>query len=104
MIKQTFAGVFKEAWNNTVKLATVINAFCNAGIWPVDPSAICLSKLTPSTVYATVYMSSEGGSSSAIEDIEQSFSAETKKKFEERYQEGYDIVMTCIQCGLSLSH
>lgn len=41
----------KEAWINTVKLSTVVNAFRCAGIWPVN-SDVVRQKVLPSTVYS----------------------------------------------------
>ena len=61
--KQTFAKVFKVAWENTVKVSTIVNSFRCAGIFPVDFSVIRPEKLAPATVYTTVPAPSipEGG-------------------------------------------
>ena len=53
--KQTFAQVFKVAWENTVKASTVIvNSSHSAGIFPVNFFAIRPEKLAPAAVYTTV--------------------------------------------------
>ena len=49
--KETFSGIFREAYDNTVKVGTIVNAFRNAGIFPVNFAAIRSSKFTPSSVY-----------------------------------------------------
>ena len=49
--KETFAGVFREAFDNSVKVVTIVNAFHNAGIFPVNFTAIRPSKFTPSSIY-----------------------------------------------------
>ena len=51
LLNISFAGVFKEAWINAVKLSTMVNAFRGAGIWPVN-SDVVLKKVLPSTVYS----------------------------------------------------
>ena len=38
-------------WGNTVKVSIVVNAFCEAGIYPVDFKAIRKTKLVPLTLY-----------------------------------------------------
>ena len=49
--KQTFAQIFKEAWENTVKVSTIINSFRAAGIYPISFTAILREKVIPSTMY-----------------------------------------------------
>ena len=49
--KQTFARIFKEAWENTGKVSTIVNSFRSAGIHPVDFTAIRREKVIPSTLY-----------------------------------------------------
>ena len=38
--KQMFAGVFKQAWEENVKVSTIVNSFRSAGIYPVDFTAL----------------------------------------------------------------
>lgn len=38
--KETIARTFREAWDNTVKVPNVVSSFKNAGIYPVNFSAI----------------------------------------------------------------
>lgn len=98
--KYSFAEVFKEAWVNTVKMSTIVNSFRSSGIWPVNPDAIRVSKLSPSTVYhsdeATKQLSSNNLSSSLVEGsalgvLESVLSDATKEKFEKRHVEKCDI-------------
>ena len=49
--KQTFAQIFKEAWESTVKVSTIVNSFRAAGIYPVDFTTIRREKVAPSTLY-----------------------------------------------------
>lgn len=50
LTKEVFARVFKEAWLDTVKARSIVNAFAGSGIFPVDASKSC-SKTTPSNVF-----------------------------------------------------
>ena len=50
--KFNFAAVFHEAFDQTVKVTTIVNSFRDSGIYPVNFSAICSSKLSPSSVFS----------------------------------------------------
>ena len=103
--KQTFARIFKEAWENTVKVSTIVNSFRAAGIYPVDFTAIRREKVIPSTLYRVEEVASKQippievpptGSKSkpndaALEALEKAMGSETKEKFTVRYEEGYDL-------------
>ena len=103
--KQTFARVFKEAWQNTVKVSTIENSFHNSGIYPVDFSALRGTKLVPSTIYrfeqvppsqsspAQDLSTGQVGKQSevALEALEKAMDKETKETFAVRYEEGYDL-------------
>ena len=89
--KYTFAEVFKEAWINTVKLSTIVNSFRCAGIWPVNAN-VCKSKVAPATVYHADHEKGAGKSDGKLAaQVMESLSSATKKKFEIRYEEGYDV-------------
>lgn len=45
--KFTFARVFREAWDETIKPATLINSFKRAGICPLNRGAISNDKILP---------------------------------------------------------
>lgn len=47
--KFTFARVFKEAWNETIKPATLINSFKGSGICPLNRNAIAAHKIIPTS-------------------------------------------------------
>ena len=116
--KQTFAEVFKVAWENTVKVSTIVSSFRSAGIFPVDFSAIRPEKLAPATIYTTVPAQTvvECGCVSkvskvspvpagtkpepitnvkagevALEVFESTLDKGTREKFTVRYEEGYDL-------------
>ena len=105
MTKQKFARVFKEAWQNTVKVSTIENSFRNSGIYPVDFSALRGTKLVPSTMYrfeqvppsqsspAQDLSTGQVGKQSevALEALEKAMDKETKETFAVRYEEGYDL-------------
>ena len=44
--KKNFAAVFREAFDQTVKVTTIVNLFRDSGIYPVNFSAIRASKLS----------------------------------------------------------
>ena len=48
--KYTFASVFKEAWVESLKPATLINSFKRSGICPLNRDAISDKKLLPSSI------------------------------------------------------
>lgn len=48
--KYTFAGVFSEAWAETIKPTTIINSFKGSGICPFNREAISDYKLLPSSI------------------------------------------------------
>ena len=99
--KYQFAAIFKDAWESTVKMSTIVNSFRFAGIWPVNPDAVRESKMAPAAVYQVCQEDSacKQGTNSVKKEstelimntIETSLSSETKRKFEARYQEGYDL-------------
>ena len=110
--KYTFARVFKEAWLNTVKLSTIVNSFRCAGIWPVNPD-VRESKVSPAALYHDGDNATDDGAKNeksaktpstnpstttadkpsklAMEVMEAALTSPTRKKFEERYDEGYDV-------------
>ena len=49
--KYEFAKVFRVAWENTVRVATLVNSFKAAGLCPLNRSAIKDDILAPATVY-----------------------------------------------------
>ena len=52
--KYSFAKVFKTAWEETHKAATIVNSFRGSGICPLNPKAISPEKLIPASVYVRV--------------------------------------------------
>ena len=52
--KFNFAAVFHEAFDQAVKVTTILNSFHDSGIYPVNFSAIHLSKMSPSSVIQRV--------------------------------------------------
>ena len=57
--KMTFAGVFREAWHNTIKSITIINSFKASGICPIDRNAIPPGKLSPSDSFCSENVADE---------------------------------------------
>ena len=100
--KQTFAGVFKQAWEKTVKVSTIVNSFRSAGIYPVDFTALRGAKLAPAALYKAEVPSKQSSSDlstcpeckpneAALEALEKAMDRETQEKFTTRYEEGYDL-------------
>ena len=107
--KESFAAVFNTAWTGSVKMATIVNSFARAGIYPIDRSAVANSG--PATLYSESTMTdsssvsstscgssvskpksgSTSGASSSLEAIENIMNPSTLQKFSEWYAEGYDV-------------
>ena len=107
--KQSFAAVFNTAWTGAVKMATIVNSFARAGIYPIDRSAVANSG--PATLYSESTTTdsssasstscdssiskpksgSTSGASSPLEAIENIMNPSTLQKFHERYTEGYNV-------------
>ena len=71
-----------------------MNAFRNSGIFPVNFSAVRSSKLSPSNLYSDATKcckSSPPRSGIAPQEFEQLLRSETRRKFQSRYEEGYDV-------------
>ena len=95
--KKIFSGIFREAYDNTVKVGTIVNAFHNAGIFPVNFAAIRSSKFTPSSVYKSTKVCSEAAEKPdasdqlALKTVEGLMASATKRKFTSHFDEGYDL-------------
>ena len=107
--KESFATVFNTARTGAVKMATIVNSFARAGIYPINRSAVANSG--PATLYSestttdsssascTHYdfstsrpkSGSTSGASSSLEAIENILNPSTLHKFHEWYTEGYDV-------------
>ena len=89
--KEVFARVFKEAWLDTIKPRSIVNAFRGSGIYPVDVSKAGI-KVAPSKIF---YDPSKEVTTSkhfaALEVLEAQMSEEMKRKFAECLAEGYDL-------------
>ena len=107
--KESFAAVFNTAWTGSVKMATIVDSFARAGIYPIDLSHVANSG--PATLYSESTTTdsssasstscgssvskpksgSTSGASSSLEAIENVMNPSTLQKFNERYAEGYDV-------------
>ena len=107
--KESFAAVFNTAWTGAVKMATIVNSFARAGIYPIDRSAVANSG--PATLYSESTTTdsssasstscdssiskpksgSTSGASSPLEAIENIMNPSTLRKFHKRYTEGYNV-------------
>ena len=88
--KKQFASVFKEAWIDTIKPRTIINAFVATGIYPIDKSKIKSIKTAPSKVYSYEEESAINPSFIALNALEAQMDTATLKKLE-RFLENYDV-------------
>ena len=91
--KHEFSQVFREAWIGSIRMSTIINGFREAGLCPFDPEVV-LKKLSPSLMFSSISdkqaVSSEQNDS-AISVLEAVLGMEKVKKFEKRFEEGYDV-------------
>ena len=94
--KRTFSRVFRSAYNSTIKLSTIVNAFERSGLCPVNRNAITSKQLAPATVYKTSQAEPPAsahntGSNLALAALEEACSEETLSVFKTRLEEGYDL-------------
>lgn len=105
--KESFAAVFNTAWTGSVKMATIVNSFARAGIYPIDRSAVANSG--PATLYSESTTTdsssasstscgssvskpksgSTSGASSSLEAIENVMNPSTLQKFNDQGDELY---------------
>ena len=92
--RQSFAAVFRDAFDQTVKVTTIVNSFRDSGIYPVNFGAIRSSKIMPSSVYSSDKPSAKPDTQDiatqpkmTLESLEKMMSAETIRTFETRYEE-----------------
>ena len=97
--KHEFAQVFHEAWLSLTRTSTIINGFQEAGICPFKPEVVLKSKLLPSLQFSSEKSTLEAQKSTAAQSkqrnsvtvFESLIGEEKVKKFEERFEEKYDI-------------
>ena len=99
--KQVFTGIFKEAWLQAVQPIKLVDAFRDAGIYPLDFSCIPERRLDPSRVYTSTHThaveckssshASKCHSASALAELELVLSKETLELYQTRHEEGYDL-------------
>ena len=81
--KFQFSALFAEAWSRGMTISNITSGYCTTGVYPFNPNAI-LDKLSNSEV-----SSDEGLSSESLEGV--TFSPGMIKKFEKRFNNGYNI-------------
>ena len=87
--KKVFAHVFKEAWLDTIKPRSIVNAFHGSGIYPVDALKAGI-KIAPSKVFCDPSKEATTSKhSAALQALEAQMSEEMKVKFAECLAEGY---------------
>ena len=90
--KFTFSTLFNEAWVKTMTPAVIISGFKRSGIYPFNPEALDygmntdVTKKTKQTTTESARLKSQTSLKNAIH-----FSAEQEKKFQRRYEEGFNI-------------
>ena len=92
--KEVFARVFKEAWTNSVKMKTIVNAFSACGLFPVDAHRVLGAKVLPSKVYVnppSTASDSSSGAHLALHALEAELTNEIKEIYEKRFSEGYNV-------------
>ena len=91
--KHVFAQIFRKAWNDTVKVRTIVNGFAAAGVYPVDKRKASTDKTAPSTIFASSEEKSAPSNASqlALKALEEELDEGTLEKFQERFEEEYDV-------------
>ena len=94
--KHEFAQVFREAWVSSTRMSTIVSGFREAGLCPFNPEVVLKSKVLPSLQFSsrnlgapvTVAQSTQSNPVAVFESL---IGKEKVKKFEERFEEKYDI-------------
>ena len=97
--KENFAQIFRKAWDDCVKVPTIVHSFKHSGIYPVNYDAICSSKTSLSAIYTTSSGSPSTTNPESTPDLsalvlatfESTMSVATKNRFEKGLEEGCDI-------------
>ena len=101
--KRSFARVFRSAYENVVRLSTIVNAYTASGIYPVSRHAINPMKLEPAKAYPSEACSSSneappctfkpgpGAYKLALQALEDELDEGTICLFNRKYEEGYDV-------------
>ena len=83
--------MFRGAWFSCVQASLFVNAFCESGICPFNPTVV-ERKLGPSLLYSSVQQPKRNtATSTKLEEFQSMMKPETIKVYEERYEEGYDV-------------
>ena len=64
--KYSFVKVYKLAWEETHKAATIVNSFKGSGVCPLNSKAISPEKLIPASVYVRVESNDDPNESSVV--------------------------------------
>ena len=78
--KFQFSALFSEAWSQSMTISNITSGFSTTGVYPFNPKAI-LDKIEG--------LSDKGSSSKSSKAI--TFSSEMIKKYEKRFENGYNI-------------
>ena len=97
--KHKFAQVFHEVWLSSTRMSTIENGFRESGICPFKPEVVLKSKLPPSLQFSSEKSTLEAQKSTAAQSTQRNpvtvfeslIGEEKVKKFEERFEEKYDI-------------
>ena len=97
--KHEFSQVFREAWISCVKLSTIIHGFEGAGLYPFNPSKVITEDKLLSSMQFSAKKSIPVQSIDHLAVFEGVLSEEKVKKFQERYEEGFDVVSDELYCA-----
>ena len=97
--KHEFSQVFREAWISCVKLSTIIHGFEGAGLYPFNPSKVITEDKLLSSMQFSAKKSIPVQSIDHLAVFESVLSEEKVKKFQERYEEGFDVVSDELYCA-----
>ena len=89
--KYEFAGVFRKAWERTIKVSTLVNSFRGTGLCPLDRSAIKDCVIAPSTVHSKATPVNNGGTE-GTDDEEEKTGSEVEKDGSEVEHDSSSVV------------
>uniref|UniRef100_A0A1X7TLU8 Uncharacterized protein n=1 Tax=Amphimedon queenslandica TaxID=400682 RepID=A0A1X7TLU8_AMPQE len=96
--KSTFSKVFRKAYLSAIKPETIINGFRDSGMYPPNQLAIDQQKLQPAEVYEPIDKKEIKSSylpianQMALQSLEEELDEEILKKYQTRFEEGYDLI------------
>ena len=91
--KHEFSQIFRDVWVSSTRMSTIVSGFREDGLCPFNPDVVLTSKLLPSLQFSSGNKAQQNPvvQENPIKVFESLIGEEKVKKFEERFEEEYDI-------------